>query len=57
MRSAVIGFQNAKVKVDGKKRTVLAPDPIESVWMVRMFELRAEGIVSDEDIVEEVNRL
>ncbi len=57
VRSAVIGFQNAKVKVDGKKRTVLAPDPIESVWMVRMFELRAEGIVSDEDIVEEVNRL
>lgn len=57
VRSAVIWFQNKKVKVDGKKRTILEPHPIESRWFKHMFELRAEGILSDEDIVKEVNRL
>jgi len=45
------------VKVDGKKRTILEPHPVESRWFIQMFELRAEGILSDEEIVEEVNRI
>ncbi len=57
VRSAVIGFQNKRVKVDGKKRTILEPHPLQSLWLVRMFELRADGILSDEDIVLEINRL
>jgi len=51
------GFVNAFVEFDGRKKCVQAPDPERAHFFVEMFNLRAEGIYSDEEIVERVNGL
>ncbi len=52
------GYISSKEYVGGdKKKTVLRPHPIESKWVQMIFKLRAEGILSDEQICEEVNAL
>ncbi len=51
-RGSNFGYRNIKITTsDGKKKTVMEPDPIEAPWVVRMFELRAEGAMHDEAVV------
>lgn len=57
IRQAVDGFVNVKIVVDGRKRVVEAPDPERAKYYVAMFELRAAGQLSDEQICERVNAM
>lgn len=57
VRAAPMGYMNQQIETANGKRVILKPDPIESVWIQKMFELRSRGTVSDHQIVEEVNNL
>ncbi len=57
-REAPLGFRNKKIEdEDGKKKTILVPHPQEAPWIETMFQLRAEGILSDEEICDHINAL
>lgn len=58
-REALYGFQNVKVFIPEywQKGNIQMPHPTEAPFIVRMFELRAEGVKSDEEIAEELNHL
>ncbi len=55
VRQPEFGYKNIKTDVDGKKRTIRAPDEAEAHWVREMFRLRAEGILSDEEIAQDLN--
>lgn len=57
VRKPPFGFVNEKVETPNGKRTILKAHPIESQWIVKMFELRCRGTLSDYQIVEEINKL
>lgn len=58
VRPSPMGYQNTKVDTDdGKKRVILTPETLESPWFIRMFELRAQGNLTDDQIIDEVNML
>lgn len=48
------GFQNKKVMTDEGEHTIQEEHPIESKWIIRMFELSAQGM-SDAEVVESLN--
>ena len=56
VREAPFGFANAKTETPHGKRTIRVPRPPESDWIKMMFELRADGNMSDKEIVEAVNK-
>lgn len=54
------GFQTNKKKDKGngtKKKTILIPDEDEAPFIRQIFELRAEGVLSDKQIVEKINKM
>jgi site-specific DNA recombinase len=51
------GYINQKVRIGGKRRTVLAPDPERAEFIVAMYELRAAGQLTDAEIVARVNAM
>ena len=51
------GFVNEKVETDKGKRVILKPHLIEANFIIKMFELRANSVKSDRQIVEELNKL
>ncbi len=51
------GYINEKVETPNGKRVIIKPHPEESAWIIRMFELRCRGTLTDHQIVEEVNNL
>lgn len=57
VRKAPMGFMNEKIETPNGKRTILKPHPIESKWIIKMFELRCRGTMSDHQIVDEINNL
>ncbi len=57
VRQAPFGYINEKVETEHGKRVILKPHPEESVWIKKMFELRCLGTLSDEEIVEQINKL
>lgn len=58
VREANIGFKNAKVMdQDGKRRPIMVPHEVEAPWLRAIFQLRAEGQLSDNDICEKVNAM
>lgn len=57
VRQPPFGYENKKVETSHGKRVILEPHPQESVWIKKMFELRARGTVNDHQIVDEVNAL
>ena len=58
VRPAVIGFKNGKtVTEDGRELPIMIPDEVEGTWFVRMFELSADGSMTDEDICERINNM
>ncbi|QQR55648.1 recombinase family protein [Candidatus Peregrinibacteria bacterium] len=58
VRESNFGYQNEKITLrDGKKYTIQVPHPIEAKWVRKMFELRAEGALTDKEICERVNAM
>lgn len=57
VRESPFGYVNEKVETTHGKRVVLKPHPEESPWIIKMFELRARGTMSDAEIVAEINRM
>ena len=55
VRQAPFGYVNEKVETPHGKRVILKPHPDESLWVKKMFELRARGTLSDQEIVDEIN--
>lgn len=51
------GFVNKRVYVNGKKRTIMIPDPNRMHFYIKMFELRASGKYSDAEIVDKINAM
>jgi len=58
VRPANLGFKNAKVLTpDGKKRPILVPDEIEAPWFYQMYDLLADGQITDDEICARVNAM
>ena len=57
MRDAPYGYVTERIETQNGKRNILKPDPNEGNLVVRMFELRAEGTLTDKQIVDKVNEL
>ena len=57
-RGSNFGYRNIRVTTaDGKKKTTLASHETEAPFVIRMFELRAEGNHTDEAICETLNAM
>ncbi len=57
IRRAPYGFDTDKLETSNGKRCILRPNASEAPFVIKMFELRARGTLTDEQIVEEINRL
>lgn len=57
MRQPPYGYRSEKVDTNQGKRTVLKPREEEAVFIRKMFELRAEGLLADAEIVDKLNEL
>ncbi len=57
VRLAPMGYTNKKIETEHGIRNIPVPHPVESPWFTRMFELRIQGNVSDEEIVQQVNAM
>ncbi len=57
VRAAPPGYMNTKADTEHGIRYILTPHPKESEWFYKIFELRAMGNFSDDEIVDEVNAL
>ena len=57
MRQPPFGYLSEKVETNHGKRTVLKPREEEAPFIRKMFELRAEGLLTDSEIVEKLNDL
>lgn len=57
VRPAPPGYRNGRIETQHGNRVILEPHPIESLWFIRMFELRGQGNLSDPEIVDQVNIL
>ena len=55
--SPPFGYLNEKIETVNGKRVILKPHPKASKWIIRMFELRMRGTLTDRQIVEEINSL
>jgi site-specific DNA recombinase len=53
----LIGFNNEHLYTEDGKRVTRVPDPIEAPWIIRMFDMRASGAYSDDQIVKEINEM
>lgn len=51
------GYKNERIFVDGKKKVIQVPDPERSQFYIAMFELRAQGQLTDPEIVERINAM
>jgi len=54
---APFGYTNEKAETQHGKRVVLKAHPEESKWIIKMFELRLRGTLSDIQIIQELNGL
>lgn len=57
VRKAPYGFINEQVETPNGRRTILKPHPTESQLIIKMFELRCQGTLTDRQIVEKINNL
>jgi site-specific DNA recombinase len=55
MRQPPYGYLSEKVDTNQGKRTILKPREEEAVCIRKIFELRAEGLLSDQEIVDTLN--
>jgi len=57
MRRPPYGYENFRVETTNGKRYVLKPHSTEAEFIIKMFELRCRGNLSDTQIVDEINHL
>lgn len=57
MRQPPYGFTSETVDTNHGKRVILTPHPKESIYIRRVFEMRAQGIYSSQEIADTVNKL
>lgn len=57
MRRPPFGYTNQRIDTANGKRYVLAQNADEAPFILKMFELRRQGTMSDTQIVREINRL
>jgi len=57
VRQPPFGYVNEKVETPHGKRVILKIHPKESKWIIKMFELRCRGTMTDLEIVDEINRM
>ncbi len=57
MRGAPFGYSSRRVETGNGKRLVLERLPEEAYFIEKMFELRIQGNLSDQQIIDEINRL
>lgn len=57
VRGAQDGYKNEKTYVDGKKRFIQIPDPDRAKYLIAMYELRAAGQLTDQEIVDRINAM
>ena len=57
MRQPPHGYINEKVETENGKRCILKPHPTEAAFIIKMYELCAQGIKTDHQIADEINRL
>jgi hypothetical protein len=55
-RAPIDGYLTQRIHVEGKKRTIMVPDPARKRFFLAMFELRAEGL-SWQTVVDRVNAM
>lgn len=55
MRQPPYGFISEKIETKNGKRTILKPQAEESKYVIKMYELRAEELLSDQEIVDKLN--
>lgn len=55
VRAAPFGFKNERIDTIHGKRIIRSPNPPESEWIIKMFEMRAKGSFTDEEIVKRIN--
>ena len=51
------GFVNERIFVEGKKKPIQKADPCSSQFFIKMYELRALGTHSDQEIVDQINAM
>ena len=57
VRQAEDGFINEKVFVENKKKVIQIPDPKRAEFFIKMFEMRASGSHTDQQIVSYINAM
>ena len=56
VRAAPFGYMNVKVETPNGTRTILKAHPVESAWIIKMFDMRCLGTLDDQQIVDEINK-
>ncbi len=51
------GYKNAKIYVEGKKRTIQVPEPERAKYYISMYEMRVSGQFTDQEIVDRINAM
>lgn len=57
VRSAPFGYINEKSETPHGRRIILKPHPEESKWILKMYDLRLRGTMTDQEIVDELNNI
>lgn len=57
MRGAPFGYTSRRIETGNGKRLVLVRLPEEAYFIEKMFELRIRGNLSDQQIIDEINKL
>ena len=57
VRQADDGYKNQRVFIEGKKKMIQVSDPERAPYYIKMFEMRASGAHSDQEIVDYINAM
>lgn len=57
VRRPLYGFNNEHVETSDGKRCILIPNIEEAPYIKKIFELRIQGTMDDDEIIDEINRL
>ncbi len=57
VRQAPYGYVNHKIETSHGKRVILKPHPKESIFIKKIFKLRCQGNLTDEEIVNHLNQI
>ena len=56
MRQARYGYISKKIETQNGKRCILKPHPVESKYVIKMFDMRCQGF-DDRQIIEKINEM